>query len=55
MTELFRHFAMILFTRNFAYAKFRDNKTLAKISELTVGFGFYSSFYIENLIVLMLS
>ena len=27
---------MILFSRNFAYAKFRENKTLAKISEITV-------------------
>ena len=27
----------ILFTRNLAYAKFRENKTLAKISEFTIG------------------
>ena len=26
----------ILFSRSFAYAKFRENKTLAKISEFTV-------------------
>ena len=35
-TEWFRHFVRILFTRIFAYVKFRKNKTLAKISELTV-------------------
>ena len=28
----------VLFSRNFAYAKFRENKTLAKISKLTVLF-----------------
>ena len=31
-----RYFARVLFSRNFAYAKFRENKTLAKISESTV-------------------
>ena len=36
MTEIFRLFARILFSRNFAYAKFRENKTLVKISEFTV-------------------
>ena len=30
----FRHFSRILFSRNFAYARFRENKTLAKISEI---------------------
>ena len=36
-TERFRHFARVLFSRNFASdAKFRENKTLAKISECTV-------------------
>ena len=30
------HFARVLFSRNFAYAKFRENKVLAKISEFTV-------------------
>ena len=35
-TAWFRHFVMNLFSRNFAYAKFRENLTLAKISELTV-------------------
>ena len=34
--EWFRHFARILFPWNFAYAKFRENKTLANISEFTV-------------------
>ena len=29
-------FRRILFSRNFAYAKFRENKTLAKNSEFTV-------------------
>ena len=29
-------FARISFSRNFAYAKFHENKTLAKISEFTV-------------------
>ena len=36
MAERFLHFARILFSQNFAYAKFRENKTLAKISEFTV-------------------
>ena len=35
-TEWLRHFARILFTRNIASAKFRENKTLAKIFESTV-------------------
>ena len=35
-TESFLHFARILFSRNFEHAKFRENKTLAKISEFTV-------------------
>ena len=35
-TERLRQFVRILFSRNFAYAKFRENKTLAKISEFTV-------------------
>ena len=46
-TERSRHFTRVLFSRNFAYesfiftklriyAKFRENKTLAKISELKV-------------------
>ena len=34
--QWFRYFASILFSRNFAYAKFRENKILAKISEFTV-------------------
>ena len=29
-------FARILFSRNFAYTKFRKNKSLAKISEITL-------------------
>ena len=29
--EWFRHFFGVLFSRNFAYAKFRKNKTLVKI------------------------
>ena len=29
-------FARILFSRNFAYAKFHENKTLAKCSEFTL-------------------
>ena len=35
-----RHFTRVLFSRNFAYAKFRENKTLAKISEFTVSLSF---------------
>ena len=35
-TERSRHFTRVLFSRNFAYAKFRENKTLEKISEFTV-------------------
>ena len=31
-TEWFCHFARVIFSRNFAYAKFRENKVLAKIS-----------------------
>ena len=31
-------FARLIFPRNFAFAKFRENKTLAKISEYTVLF-----------------
>ena len=30
------YFARVLFSQNIAYAKFRENKTLAKISEYTV-------------------
>ena len=33
---LFRLFVRILFSRNLAYAKFCENKNLAKISEFTV-------------------
>ena len=33
MTECFSHFARVLFSWNFAFAKFREIKTLAKISE----------------------
>ena len=29
-------FARVLFSRNFVYAKFRENKPLAKISEFTL-------------------
>ena len=36
MAECFCHFARVLFSRNFAYVKFRENKVLAKISEFTV-------------------
>ena len=32
----FTVFARVIFSRNFAYAKFHENKTLAKISEITV-------------------
>ena len=35
-TEWFYHFARAFISRNFAYAKFRENKPLAKISEITV-------------------
>ena len=35
MTEWFRQFVRILFSRNFAYAKFRENTTLMKIAEFT--------------------
>ena len=35
-TELSSHLARPLISRNFAYAKFRENKTLAKILEFTV-------------------
>ena len=31
-----RHIASVLLSRNFAYAKFREIKTLAKVSEFTV-------------------
>ena len=34
--EQFCHFAGILFSQNFAYAKFCKNKSLTKISEFTV-------------------
>ena len=34
--EWFRQFKRVLFSRNFADAEFRENKTLAKISEFTV-------------------
>ena len=34
--RVMRNFARILISRNFAYAKFRENKILAKISEFTV-------------------
>ena len=36
ITELLSHFSRILFSWHFAYAKFHENKTLAKISEFTV-------------------
>ena len=36
MTEWLSEMARNLFSRNFAYAKFRENKNLAKISEFTV-------------------
>ena len=32
-TKRFRHFARVLNSRNSASAKFRENKTIAKISE----------------------
>ena len=35
----------ILFSRNFAYAKFRENKTLAKVSEFTVVTELFVKFY----------
>ena len=34
-TKSFRHLARVLFLRNSACAKFRESKTLAKISEFT--------------------
>ena len=34
--EWFCHFSRILYSRTFAYAKFRENKILGKISEFTV-------------------
>ena len=34
-TEWFCHFARVLISRNFAYAKFREKNTLAKIFEFT--------------------
>ena len=36
--EWFRQFMRIIFWQNLAFAKFRENKTLAKISEFTVEF-----------------
>ena len=36
MTKCFRHFARVLFSRNFAYANFFENKALTKNSEFTV-------------------
>ena len=39
-TKSFHYFARVLFSRNSAYAKFRENKTLAKISEFTVSLQF---------------
>ena len=36
MTERSRHFTRIFLSRIFAYGKIRENKTHAKISELTV-------------------
>ena len=45
MTEGSRRFARALFSRNFTCAKFRENKTLAKIFEFTLvfgGYGYYS-------------
>ena len=36
MAEWFRQFVRILYSRNFAHAKFRENKNLAKISKFTV-------------------
>ena len=38
----FRQFARILFSRNFAYVKFCENKIFAKISEFTVLHGFHA-------------
>ena len=35
-TEWFRHIAKVIFSRNFAHVKFRENKTLAKITKYTV-------------------
>ena len=37
-----------LFSRNFAYAKFRENKTLAKVSDLTVVCVWRIAFSLEN-------
>ena len=42
-------FARVLLSRNFAYAKVRENKTLAKISEFTV---LYMQFCIKLAFVL---
>ena len=36
MTEHFHRFTWVIFSRNFAYAKFHENKTLVKISQFTV-------------------
>ena len=36
ISKLRSNFARVLFSRNFAYAKFRKNKTLAKISKFKV-------------------
>ena len=35
-TEWFNPFARVIFSRNFAYGKFRKNKTRTKISDFTV-------------------
>ena len=42
-------FTRILFSRNFAYAKFCENKTLAKISEITVCFQNNTGLLVLNL------
>ena len=45
-TEWFCHFARVLFSRNFANAKFRENKVLAKISEFTVSYYLFEPGYV---------
>ena len=55
MTELFRHFTRILFSRNFAYAKFRENLTLAKISEFTVFTYSFVMYLVTSIIFLVVS
>ena len=44
-----------LFSRNFAYAKFRENKTIAKIFESTVSMKSFLLVFEDIIIVLMLS